>query len=73
MIQILLPESRSIICITSFPMSFCKETKARDMKLGFRQLSLINCYLKDDMERSVVINWSGHQRKHADGRARQCN
>lgn len=33
------------------------------MKQGFRQLTLISCYLKDDETRSVLINWSGHQTK----------
>lgn len=38
-------------------------SKAGIMKQGFRQLTLISCYLKDDKTRSVLINWSGHQTK----------
>lgn len=36
------------------------------------QTARISCYLKDNATRSVLINWSGHQTKHAQ-KAWQCN
>lgn len=61
------------VCITGTPgfpsvlcaVPFCQESEAGTMKQRFRQLALISCYLKDDTTRSVLINWSGHQTKHA--------
>ena len=38
--------------------------QSRLTRQRLRQLAFISRYLKDDMTRSVLINWSGHQTKH---------